>query len=159
MWDTDGITFIWHSATYPVGDVLYHRICTGIYRLQPCSPDRQPHRMSSITSSLWFDHDVINPRCTSGTSAYSYSRSANVTSTSSRCAMLGEAWNCHAVEIQHPAGSSVNSAKLRWNFSSILKAWLWYSQIFQQEVGLYHAHLQKSVTIRGIPKSTRKFPV
>ena len=45
---------------------------------------------------------------------------------------------------------------LHWNFSSIPQRWSWYSQIFQQEVGLNHVHYWKSVNIRGIPKSTGK---
>ena len=36
--------------------------------------------------------------------------------------------------------------------------WLWYSQIFQQEVGLKHVLCWKSENIRGIPKLTGKIP-
>ena len=40
------------------------------------------------------------------------------------------------------------------SYVGIFPVYLWYWQIFQQEVGLNHVHYWKSENIRGIPKST-----
>ena len=44
-------------------------------------------------------------------------------------------------------------------FFQYTQGWLWYSQIFQQEVGLNHVHFWKSVNIRAILKYTGKIPM
>ena len=44
-------------------------------------------------------------------------------------------------------------------FFQYTQGWLWYSQIFQKEVGLNHVHFWKSVNIRAILKYTGKIPM
>ena len=53
---------------------------------------------------------------------------------------------------QHFPGRLVNSDCFR-PFQSIH----WYSQLFQQAIGLYHICLWKAEKIRGIPQKTEKF--
>ena len=43
--------------------------------------------------------------------------------------------------------------------SQQIEGWLWYLEIFQQEVGLHQVLCWKSVNIKGIPELTGKVPM